>query len=325
MPSKKKTDCEYGILRKVGPGIRRLLAPNPGPFTLYGTGTFVIGKGNVAVIDPGPAIPAHIEALVRGLRNETITHILITHTHLDHSPGCAGLKDFCDAPTYGFGPHGSGREHRKDRVRAKIAGSQEEGADFDFTPDIEVRDGDIITGGDFVIQCLHTPGHTSNHVCYRLCEGAEEGAEDGGTLFCGDHVMGWSTTIVSPPDGDMGAYIASLERLLEEDDRIYWPTHGDPIRDPKARIETLIHHRQRREREIVDCLHRGIDTIPEMVRDIYRELPVAMHRAAERSVLASIIHLIEQGMVSAPDPVSLDSRYTLAAKDSITEASPSRK
>lgn len=321
MPSKKETDCEYGILQEAEPGIRRVIAPNPGPFTLYGTGTYVIGKGNVAVIDPGPAITAHIEALVQGLHDETISHILVTHTHLDHSPGCALLKDFCDAPTYGFGPHGSGRERREGQVEARIAGPAEEGADFDFTPDIQVRDGDIIDGDDFVIECLHTPGHTSNHVCYRLCEPTE----GSGILFCGDHVMGWSTTIVSPPDGDMGAYIGSLKRLLEEDDRTYWPTHGDPIRDPKSRIESLIHHRHRREGEIIDCLHRGIDTIPEMVRDIYRELPAAMHRAAGRSVLASIIHLIEQGMVSGADPVSLDTRYALGPNDSIPGSSLSRR
>ncbi len=321
---KNEADCEYGILQEIGPGIRRALAPNPGPFTLYGTGTYVIGSGRVAVVDPGPSIEEHIEAIVRGLEGETITHILVTHTHLDHSPGSALLQGFTDAPTYGFGPHGSGRAGGERRIEATIAGPSEEGADFDFTPDIEVRDGDIIDCGDFAVECVHTPGHTSNHVCYRL----RPFAENGGGLFCGDHIMGWSTTIVSPPDGDMGAYIGSLQRLLEDDDRVCWPTHGAPIDDPKARIEALIHHRRRREREIVDCLRQGIDTIPEMVRHIYRRLPVAMHRAAARSVLASIVHLIEQGAVEGPDRISLDSRYALPSsdsKDSVRGSSPARR
>ena len=233
----RNLDFEYGVLQTVAPYVRRVVARNPSPFTFHGTGTYVVGHGRVAVIDPGPALVEHIEALVEALRGETVTHVLVTHTHLDHSPGCALLRRFSSAPTYGYGPHGSGWPAAGDRTA-----TVEEGADFEFAPDVEVRDGDVIECDGFSFECVHTPGHTSNHVCYRL---REERA-----LFCGDHVMGWSTTIVSPPDGHMGTYIASLERLLDGDDRTCWPTHGAPIRDPKPHVESLIAHRRRRVREV---------------------------------------------------------------------------
>ena len=231
--------------------------------------------------------------------------MLVTHTHRDHSPGCALLRRFTPAPTYGFGPHGSGRGVAVDETVVV-----EEGADFEFAPDVEVRDGDVIECDGFSFECVFTPGHTSNHMCYRL---REERA-----LFCGDHVMGWSTTIVSPPDGHMGTYIASLERLLDGDDRTYWPTHGAPIRDPKPYVESLIEHRRLRARQVEACLHDGIDTIPEMVKRLYRDLPVRMHPAAARSVLSTIIHLVEQGNVVRGDAGSgaapIDARYALAER-----------
>ena len=295
----RELDFEYGMLEAVAPAIRRVIARNPSPFTFHGTGTYVVGHGRVAVIDPGPALADHIEALVGALRGETITHVLVTHTHRDHSPGCALLRRFTAAPTYGFGPHGSGRSVAEDRAVVV-----EEGADFEFVPDIAVRDGDVIECDGFSFECIHTPGHTSNHVCYRLL--------DEHALFCGDHVMGWSTTIVSPPDGHMGTYIASLERLLGADDRMYWPTHGAPIHDPKPYVESLIEHRRLRARQIHSCLREGIDTIPEMVERLYRDIPTAMHPAAARSVLSTIIHMVELGKVVCEGSASLDSRYALA-------------
>ena len=296
----RNLDFEYGVLETVAPSVRRVIARNPSPFTFHGTGTYVVGRGQVAVVDPGPALEEHVEALARGLRGETITHMLVTHTHRDHSPGCALLRRFTPAPTYGFGPHGSGRPQAGEEVEVV-----EEGADFEFEPDVTVRDGDVIKGDGFSFECVYTPGHTSNHMCYRL---REEQA-----LFCGDHVMGWSTTIVSPPDGHMGAYIASLERLLEGDDRTYWPTHGAPIRDPGPFVESLIEHRRLRARQIGACLRDGIDTIPAMVDRLYHDLPVAMHPAAARSVLSTIIHLVEQGNIvcagAASEVASIDARY----------------
>ena len=296
----RNLDFEYGVIETVAPSVRRVIARNPSPFTFHGTGTYVVGRGQVAVVDPGPALEEHVEALARGLRGETITHVLVTHTHRDHSPGCALLRRFTPAPTYGFGPHGSGRPQAGEEVEVV-----EEGADFEFEPDVTVRDGDVIEGDGFSFECVYTPGHTSNHMCYRL---REEQA-----LFCGDHVMGWSTTIVSPPDGHMGAYIASLERLLEGDDRTYWPTHGAPIRDPGPFVESLIEHRRLRARQIEACLRDGIDTIPAMVDRLYHDLPVAMHPAAARSVLSTIIHLVEQGDIvcarAASEVASIDARY----------------
>ena len=298
----RSLDFEYGVLETVAPSVRRMIARNPSPFTFHGTGTYVVGHGRVAVIDPGPALEEHIEALAGALRDETVTHVLVTHTHRDHSPGCALLRRFTPAPTYGFGPHGSGR------IRSEAAGAGEEveeGADFEFEPDVAVRDGDVIECGGFSFECVHTPGHTSNHVCYRL---REERA-----LFCGDHVMGWSTTIVSPPDGHMGDYLASLDRLLAGGDRTYWPTHGAPIRDPGPFVESLIKHRHRRAREVEACLRDGLDTIPAMVRRMYHDLPAAMHPAAARSVLSTVIHLVEQGVVTCGGPPSTDARYAPAA------------
>ena len=295
----RNLDFEYGVLETVAPSVRRVIARNPSPFTFHGTGTYVVGHGRVAVIDPGPALDEHIEALAGGLQGETITHVLVTHTHRDHSPGCALLRRFTPAPTYGFGPHGSGRP--KAGEEAEVV---EEGADFEFEPDVEVRDGDVIECDGFSFECVYTPGHTSNHVCYRL---REERA-----LFCGDHVMGWSTTIVSPPDGHMGTYIASLERLLGDDDRTYWPTHGAPIRDPGPFVESLIEHRRLRARQIELCLRDGLDTIPAMVRRLYRDLPSAMHPAAARSVLSTIIHLVERGEVVGSEAASVRARYALA-------------
>ena len=301
----RKLDFEYGVLETVAPSVRRVVARNPSPFTFHGTGTYVVGHGHVAIIDPGPALDEHIEALAHGLRSETVTHVLVTHTHRDHSPGCALLRRFTPAPTYGFGPHGSGRPKAGEEAEAEVV---EEGADFEFEPDIAVRDGDVIECDGFSFECVHTPGHTSNHMCYRL---REERA-----LFCGDHVMGWSTTIVSPPDGHMGTYIASLERLLDADDRTYWPTHGAPIRNPEPYVRSLIEHRRLRAHQVETCLREGIDTIPEMVKRLYHDLPMRMRPAAARSVLSTIIHLVERGDVVCVDSATAlgasDARYALA-------------
>ena len=207
----------YGVVDQVSPLIRRVIARNPSPFTFYGTGTYIVGRGEVAVIDPGPLLHDHVLALEAALAGERVSHILITHTHSDHSPAAAPLKAATGAPTYGFGPHGSGRPEADVRV--------EEDGDRDFRPDHEIRDGAVLEGPGWRLEAVHTPGHTSNHLCFAL---AEERA-----LFTGDHVMGWSTSVISPPDGDMQAYLRALRRLLERDDATYWPTHGPPITQPR--------------------------------------------------------------------------------------------
>jgi len=217
IPYRRELEFDYGTVMQLAPGIRRVIANNPGPFTFHGTGTYILGTGKVAVIDPGPDDEAHIDAILAALPGEDVSHILVTHTHMDHSPGCRPLQAKTGAPTYAYGPHGAGKMEQGVQV--------EEGGDMDFEPDHLVTHGDIIRGEDWTVECVYTPGHTSNHLCFALQEQK--------ALFTGDHVMGWSTSIISPPDGDMADYMQSLELLLERDDEIYWPTHGPSIIDPQ--------------------------------------------------------------------------------------------
>jgi len=299
IPFRRELDFTYRQIEQVAPGIRRIIAENPSPFTLHGTGTYIIGEGEVAVIDPGPRDAAHIDALVSGLGDEVISHVLVTHTHMDHSPGCALLRERCDAKTYAFGPHGAGK--LADGVQV------EEGGDMEFAPDVLVKDGDIIRGKGFSVECVYTPGHTSNHICFQYIEQQ--------ALFTGDHVMGWSTSIISPPDGDMGDYLRSLEKLLTRNDRVYWPTHGPCIEDPKAFVQKFIEHRLEREAQILAALTRGLTTIERMVPEMYEGLPEFMYPAAARSVLAAIEHMVNKGEVASdqPDePLTLSTSYRLA-------------
>ena len=282
IPFVRDFEAHYGVVEPVSPSVSRLLAPNPSPFTFKGTGVYIVGGGqDVAVIDPGPLLSEHLGALRRAIAGRRVTHILVTHTHADHSPAAAPLKEWTGAPTYGFGPHGSGKEER--------AGI-EEGGDRAFVPDVAVRDGDVVAGNGFAFECVFTPGHTSNHMCYAL---REEKA-----LFSGDHAMGWSTTVVAPPDGDMAAYMASLRKLLVRDDRILYPTHGAPVLEPKPLLRAYIDHRLEREAQILQCLRDGLATIPQMVGRIYADVDPRLHAAAARSVLAHLIQLEADGRVS---------------------------
>ena len=286
---------EYGRLEPVAAGVRRIVAPNPSPFTFRGTGTYVIGSGEVAVIDPGPDLAEHVEALLAGLAGERVTHILITHTHRDHSPAAAALKTATGAPTWGFGPHAGG-------VRGEPG--VEEGGDWDFVPDVAVRDGERIAGRGWRFETVHTPGHTSNHLCFAL--------EDSGILFSGDHVMGWSTSVISPPDGDMAAYMASLDKLLGRPDTVYWPTHGPAIGEPQRHVRAFIAHRREREAGILDCLSAGVEQIDGIVERLYIGLQPGLRRAAGRSVQAHLIDLAERGIVECDGAPTLDTRYRLA-------------
>ncbi|MCY4592372.1 MAG: MBL fold metallo-hydrolase [Alphaproteobacteria bacterium] len=293
LPLNRDFDVRYGELEVVAPGIRRITAHNPGPFTFRGTGTFVLGTGKVAVLDPGPDQPEHVEALLAGLGQETVSHILVTHTHRDHSPAARVLKQATGAPTWGFGPHGGGRRPGGGEVEA--------GGDFDFVPDNTVGDGDRIEGDDWAVTCVHTPGHTSNHLSFSWDERR--------VLFPGDHVMGWSTSIVSPPDGDMRAYMRSLELLLERDDGIYYPAHGPEIRDPHVLVRAFIAHRHEREDRVLACLDRGIGTVGEMVPLVYEDVAAHLHAAAARSLLATLIHLVEDGRAEALGALTVEGRY----------------
>ena len=286
-------DASYERLVPVAPRIRRLLTNNPGPFTFKGTSVAILGARRVAVIDPGPDDPAHLAYLRDALAGETVTHILVTHTHRDHSPAAPALKQWTGAPTYGFGPHGAGKAEQGIVI--------EEGGDMDFVPDIAVRDGDVIEGAGFTIECVHTPGHTSNHMCYAL---KEEKA-----LFSGDLVMGWSTTVVAPPDGDMGDYLSSLKKLLARDDQIYWPAHGGPVRDPQNFVGAYLAHRMEREAQIVAALKDGITQIPDMVSHIYVGLDPRLKPAAGLSVLAHLLRLMKLGRVAASGEPGLPAHY----------------
>ncbi len=290
IPFDRDFDVPYGEAIEVAPRIARVLAPNPGPFTFKGTGVYIIGGHDVAVIDPGPLMGEHVEALKRALAGRRVTHILLTHTHADHSPAAQPLKEWSGARTYGFAPHGRG-EAEGPRM--------EEAGDLAFVPDVRVRDGDLIEGDGFTIACVFTPGHTSNHMCFAL---KEEHA-----LFTGDHVMGWSTTVVNPPDGDMAAYRANLKKLVAREDRILWPTHGGPIRDPKPFLEAYLAHRAEREAQILGALKSGIERIPGIVARLYADVDPRLHPAAARSVLAHLIELEKAGAVARDND-----RYRLA-------------
>jgi len=273
-------DFRYGRVDVLSPRVRRVIARNPGPFTFQGTGTYIVGHGRVAVIDPGPALPEHVDALLAAVRGEQVTHIMITHTHRDHSPAAAALKDATGARTFGYGPHGGGQADYQ----------VEEGGDYDFVPDVRMVDGDRVQGPDWTLEALHTPGHTSNHLCFAM---PEEHA-----LFSGDHVMGWSTTVISPPDGNMGAYMRSLDGLRVRDDRVYYPTHGAPIAEPAGFLDGYIAHRRDREAQVLACLGEGPMTVRAIVPRLYRDIDPRLHGAAGRTVLAHLEYLIERGEVT---------------------------
>lgn len=289
IPFVRDMSFRYGEVDQVSPLIRRVVANNPGSFTFHGTGTYILGRGETAVIDPGPADDAHLEALLRALDGERVAAILITHSHADHSPLAGPLAERTGATIYGLAD--------------PAAGSAEEEAQGDFRPHVSVADGQTIAGPGWTAEALHTPGHASNHVCYAL---KEEHA-----LFSGDHIMGWSTTVVSPPDGDMGAYYASLDKVAARDFSTLWPTHGPPVTAPAPFIAAYRAHRHERERQILKAISSGHDTIAAMVPVIYAAVDPRLHPAAARSVLAHLIHMSATGVVAAEPEPSLSSRFRI--------------
>lgn len=296
IPFVTEFDFEYGRCDRLSPRIRRVICNNPGPFTFTGTGTYIIGNGTVAVIDPGPIDDAHMEAILAALEpGETVSHIIITHTHGDHSPASAPLKQKTGAPIYGMSP----AKHES------LDGPQmEEDADDTFAPDHEVAHGDIITGGDWSLEALHTPGHMAAHICYAL---REEKA-----LFTGDHVMGWSTSVIIPPDGSMRDYMRSLDLLLARDDEIYWPTHGTSIDKPQEFVRAYITHRRGREAQVLAQLKAGQSNIRDMVKVVYAAVDERLHPAAALSMLAHLQDLTARGEVQCDGKPTLDAHYTLS-------------
>ncbi|MBL4801301.1 MAG: MBL fold metallo-hydrolase [Emcibacter sp.] len=292
MEFNKNFSPDYGQITTVSPLIRRLVAHNPSPFTFHGTGTYIIGRDKVAIIDPGPAIPSHIHALEKFLENVEVSHILVTHNHVDHSPAAHPLKLVTGAETYAFD-----MGHQVD-----VDNHAEEGRDQNFKPDHILSDGDVIEGDGWTLDVIHTPGHLSNHLCFGL---PQEKA-----LFTGDHVMGWSASVVSQPDGDMRDYLASLEKLLDRDDETYYPTHGAPIDNPKPFVRALIAHRHDRERQILAAIAEGANSIPQMVTAIYSDIPIYLHPAAASSVLSHLIHMANDNRVICQGELSYEGIFT---------------
>jgi glyoxylase-like metal-dependent hydrolase (beta-lactamase superfamily II) len=283
-------DWPTGRVERIAPRVRRLLAGNPSPFTYTGTQTYVVGEGEVAVIDPGPDLADHVEAILAATQSERIAAILCTHTHRDHSPASRPLAQASGAPIVGC----AALAIEDDGPRADAA------FDFDYAPDRVLADGERLAGESWALAAVATPGHTSNHLCFAL--------EGTGALFTGDHVMGWSTTVVSPPDGDMTRYMASLNALLERDDTVYYPAHGPAVDVPHDHVRDLIAHRRMRERQILDRLEAGEGRIAAMVETMYADIDPRLHPAAGRSVLAHLEDMAGRGLVR-----SEGERWTRAA------------
>jgi glyoxylase-like metal-dependent hydrolase (beta-lactamase superfamily II) len=262
-----------GNIIRVEPLVRRLLAPNPSPFTFTGTQTYIVGNSEVAVIDPGPDLPEHVDAILAATEGEIVTAILCTHTHRDHSPAARALQAATGAPIIGCAP-----------LTLDDAGPRADAAfDAAYRPDRVLTDGETVSGPGWTLEAVATPGHTSNHLCFALRES--------GALFSGDHIMRWSTTVVSPPDGDMADYMMSLGKLIERSDRIYYPAHGDPVEEPKRFVSAIAMHRRQRERQILDLLGEEALPIQSMVERMYSGIDPRLHGAAGRSVLAHLIDL----------------------------------
>ena len=303
-------DVAYGRVDAVAPMLRRVIAENPSKFTYRGTGTYIIGTGEVAVVDPGPLLDSHRDALHAALEGERVTAILVTHCHSDHSPLAAWLRDETGAPTYAFGPHPQPDPDDEvtddDELEEEIAEGVkvEETLDYAFEPDVRVADGEVAASGPgWTVRGVHTPGHTSNHMCFAF--------EEEGVLFPGDHVMGWSTTVVSPPDGDMAAYVESLRKVAGRADRTYWPTHGPSIPSPQRYVDALVEHRLQREQQVLDAVRDGLVEIPAIVALLYKDVDEKLHKPAGRSVLSHLVKLVDEGAVRVADGdrARLKSRY----------------
>ena len=293
IPYVREMTFEYGRADQVSPLIMRVVADNPGPFTYLGTGTYLVGDRALAVIDPGPLLDGHLAALTRAIAGRPVSHIFTTHTHADHSPLAHPLKALTGALIVG-----------RSSPRREGGEEAEEGA---FRPDVEVEDGQAVAGEGWTLEAVVTPGHASNHVAYAL---PQENA-----LFCGDHVMGWSTTVVSPPDGDMGDYYDSLAKVHARGFATLWPTHGPPITEVAPFLDAYREHRLKREAQILRELARGPRTIAEMTPRLYVGVDPKLHGAAGRSMLAHLILMTRQGRVVAEGGPTMTATYSLASQD----------
>jgi glyoxylase-like metal-dependent hydrolase (beta-lactamase superfamily II) len=299
IPFDKSFSLEPDQVQEVAPGVRAIVADNPGPFTFKGTISYIVGRGQVAIIDPGPDDVVHVAALLDAVRDETVTHIFVTHTHRDHSPAAAKIKDATGANVLAQGPHRPARPLHTGEIRRLDAS-----ADLDFRPDIMLADGEIVNGKGWTLQAVATPGHTANHMAYAF--------KEADLLFAGDHVMAWSTTIVAPPDGAMSDYMASLHKLAERSEPLYLSGHGAPVRDAPRYVQYLIRHRRAREASILHRLGKGAADIPTIVRAVYIGLDPRLTGAAALSVLAHLEELVARGAVVTEGPASIGGIYRLA-------------
>lgn len=299
IPFNKTLDLAPETVDEPAPGVRRVMANNPGPFTFKGTLSYIVGRGKVAIIDPGPDDPAHIGALLEAVRGETVTHIFVTHTHRDHSPAVPAVKAATGATVYAEGPHRAARPlHIGEHNPLDASG------DRDFRPDVAMKDGEVAQGDGWAIEAVGTPGHTANHMSFAL--------KGRGILFAGDHVMGWATSIVAPPDGAMSDYMASLDKLARRDEDLYFPGHGPAIPDARRFVNYYTLHRKAREASILHRLGKGPSDIPTIVRAIYIGIDPRLTDAAGLSVLAHMEDLVTRGLVETDGAPAIDGVYRLA-------------
>jgi glyoxylase-like metal-dependent hydrolase (beta-lactamase superfamily II) len=275
------------------------VAGNPSPYTFTGTCSYIVGRGRVVILDPGPDLPGHVAALLNAVRGETVTHIVVSHTHRDHSPASRAIKAATGAPIVGCSPHRSARPLAEGEVN-----TLEASGDTEHRPDLELTEGDAIEGPGWRLEAVETPGHMANHLAFAL---PQERA-----LFSADHVMAWSTSIVAPPDGSMSDFMASLEKLRGRDEAIYWPGHGGPVKEPARFVRALAHHRRQRETSILNRLAAGDRRIEHIVPAIYQGLKPALLGAAGLSVFAHLEDLVSRGVVASDGPPTLTAEYRLA-------------
>jgi glyoxylase-like metal-dependent hydrolase (beta-lactamase superfamily II) len=297
LPFAKEFDFEYGVAGEVAPGVRRIVANNPSPFTFKGTNSYLIGTGNVALVDPGPDAAAHRDAILAEVaaKGERISHIFLTHTHKDHSAGLAAMAEATSAQVLGYG------SNPDERAAFKLNPASEAILDVDFQPDVPLRGGETIQGGDWALEAVYTPGHAPDHIAF--------GVNGSNVLLSGDHVMGWNTTVVAPPEGNMGDYMRSLELMLQRPEDVYLPGHGGPVHQAQRLVKAFIMHRRWRESQILECLRSGLDTIPAIVPKIYEGVSASLRDAAAYSVLAQLQLLIETGRVRCEPGPPLEARY----------------
>ncbi len=304
----RSAEVNYGVAEEVAPGVRRIVANNPGPYTFLGTNTYLVGEGRVAVIDPGPADKRHLEAIAAATKGERVSHIVITHSHRDHCEGARPLQEMLGGELVAYGPTGSARG-------AGAPGLGSAFVDAGFVPDRRVEDGDVVKAPGFALDVIHTPGHAPDHLCFALVGKR--------TVFTGDHVMGWNTTVIAPPEGNMADFLASMEILLKRNDKVFLPAHGGRIQTPQRVVKAYIMHRQWREQTILACLEAGPRTIPEIVAKTHAGLDPDLKTAAALSVFAHLQYLIARGLAETGEAPTLQAAFALSSASSWSSSSRS--